>query len=226
MTILLMVCGCSEKDQHPMSINVGARPGSIAVIPFRQPVEGLPKRALSLVPAHAWTDPDSLPLGARVIQSNLNLHGSGNVTGSLLIFLPPTARGDITFSVSASGDGRGQTASKVSFKTKPMNVTLTVEGDAIAESPPSLAGDWRNKDDIWNFSAPPVRKLTKHYATGEEKVEHYDIYPDGAGRWFLVGVNPKDGAYWIDLDKEGALSVAHPGTEFRPFATMTRLRPD
>ena len=224
-TLMLMVCGCSDENKYPTSIKVVARPGSVAVIPFRQPVEGSPKRALSLVPARAWIKPDSLSQGARVIQSNLSLHGSGNVSGQLLIFLPPTAHGDITFSVSASGDGRGQRASIVSFKTKSMNVTLTVDGDEVAESPPSLAGDWHKKKDIWNFSAPPVRKLTKRYATGEKKVEPYEIYPDGAGRWYLVCVNPKDGAYWIELSKDGSLLVDRPGEKFQPSTPMTRVPP-
>ncbi len=221
--LLFMVYGCGEEAKHSTPIKVVARPGSVAVVPFRQSVEGSPKRALSLVPAHALIDPNSLYQGARVLQSNLNLHNSGVVRGQLLILVPPTAQGDIPFSLSASGGGRGQSASAVSFKTQPVKVTLTVKGEPVSESPPSLAGDWQNKNDTWNFSAAPERKLTKRYASGEEKVEVYDIYPDSTGRWLLVCVNPKDGTYWVELGKEGSLSVAHPGKAFKPFATMTPL---
>ena len=225
--VLLALAGCSGEDKYPPSIDLAARPGSVAVVPFDQRVEGAPKRALSYVPARAWIDPDPLPQGARVLQINLNLFGSGDVSGSILVFVPPEARGDVAFSVSASGDGRGQSASIVPFKTDSVDVTLAVDGEPLTEDPPSLVGDWHDEGgDIWRFSGPPSQVLTKVYASGEEKVEHYDIYPDGAGRWFLVCVNPKDGAYWIDVGEDGVLSVDRSGGEFEPFATLTRAPAD
>lgn len=214
--------GCGESQKYPRSIELAARPGAALVVPFNQRVKGAPKRAMSWVPASPLIDPKPLPQGAELLHSRLALFGGGDVSGNLLIYVPETASGDIAFSLSASGDGRGQGASLVFFKTETTDVTVKVEGTPIENTaPPNLTGAWTYDDKIWTFEDASTPTLRILYATGEEKVMRYEVWPDGAGGWFIVDVFPSGMTYWARLDDD-ALMLAHPDAQFEPFATLRR----
>lgn len=214
--------GCSESQKYPQSIEVTARPGAALVVPFSQRVKGAPKRALGAIAADPLIDPKPLPQGAELLDSSLYLFGSGDVGGDILIYVPETASGEFTFSLAASGDGRGQTASVVFFKTETTEVTVKIEGAPVENTPPpELAGVWMRDDEVWTFEDGQVPALRILYPTGEEKIVRYEAWPDGAGRWFLVDYNPAGATYWASLEGD-ALFLAHPDVQFEPFATLTR----
>ncbi|MEZ5895398.1 MAG: hypothetical protein R3C51_03275 [Parvularculaceae bacterium] len=214
--------GCGESQKYPQSIEVTARPGAALVVPFSQRVKGAPKRALGVIAADPLIDPKPLPQGAALLDSSLYLFGSGDVGGDILIYVPKTASGAFTFSLAASGDGRGQSASLVFFKTDETDVTVKIAGAPVADTPPpDLAGAWTQGDQIWTFEDAIIPALRILYPTGEEKVIRYKPWPDGAGGWFLVDIDPAGGVYWARLDGD-ALSMARPGEKFEPFTLLTR----
>lgn len=220
--VLMVLAGCDGAQKYPKSIEIAARPGAAVVVPFRQRIKGAPKRALGTIAASPLIDPNPLPQGAEVLHSSLYLFGSGDVGGDILIYAPETASGAFTFSLAASGDGRGQGASAVFFKTETTEVTVHIEGAPVENTaPPKLAGAWTRDDQVWTFEDGQIPSLRILYPSGEEKIMHYEAYPDGAGRWFLVNYDPAGASYWASLEGD-VLSLAHAGARFEPFATLGR----
>ncbi|WDI31928.1 hypothetical protein PUV54_01835 [Hyphococcus flavus] len=216
------VTGCSESQKYPQSIEIAARPGAALVVPFKQRVKGAPKRALGAIEASPLIDPNPLPQGAELLDSSLYLFGSGDVGGDVLIYVPETASGAFTFSLAASGDGRGQSASAVFFKTEATDVTVQIAGAPVENAPSSdLAGPWTRDDEVWTFEDGVIPSLRILYPSGEEKVMRYAAYPDGAGRWFLIDYDPAGATYWASLEGD-TLLLAHPDAQFEPFATLAR----
>lgn len=218
---LTVLAGCDGAQKYPKSIEVSTRPGAAVVVPFKQRVKGAPKRALGTIAASPLIDPNPLPQDAKLLHSSLYLFGSGDVGGDILIYVPETASGELTFSLTASGDGRGQGASLVFFKTETTDVTVKVEGTPPSDAAPSLAGAWTHEGQVWTFEGGQVSSLRILYPSGEEEIMHYEAYPDGAGRWFLVDFNPAGVTYWVSLEGD-VLSLAHAGARFEPFATLGR----
>lgn len=218
---IALIAGCGGPE-YRTSHEVTARPGAALVVPFNQPVKGAPKRALGAIEARPLISPSPLPQGAELLDSSLYLFGSGDVGGDILIYVPETASGAFTFSLAASGDGRGQSASLVFFKTETTEVTVKIEGAPVENSlPPKLAGAWTRDDEVWTFEGGQIPSLRIRYASGEEKIMRYAAYPDGAGRWFLVDYDPAGATYWASLEGD-ALLLAYPDVQFEPFATLVR----
>lgn len=216
-----IVAGCDD-TQTSGGAEVSAQPGTAVVVAFRQPVEGAPKKALASVPAGPIVQPSPLPQGAAVLHDSFFLGGSGNIRGDLLVLVPEAATGDIAFTLAAAGRGAGQAGSIVSFKTRAVDVKIAIEGAPPQGDPPELAGIWKKNDQSWTFDGKQPPTLRIRHATGEEKAIRYQLYPDGKDRWFLVENRKGGTAYWIGLNDEGKLVVAHPRTDFKPFATLSR----
>ena len=219
LSVGLVACDDASDDTGG---SINARPGTAVAIPFRQPVAGAPKKAHSIVPASAIVKPSPLPQGVTVIRESLSLHGSGDVSGTLLVLIPETAAGDLTFTLAAAGRGAGRAGSGVSFKTDAVDVRIAIAGDPPNDNPPDLAGTWTWKTQTWQFDKSAGPALRIRYSTGEEKVVRYKLYPDGQGRWFLVGIGKRDPAYWVVSNGANELAVDHPGKDFKPFATLAR----
>lgn len=215
------LAGCDDA-QKPGARDISARPGTVVVVGFRQPVEGAPKKALASVPSNPIVKPSPLPEGATVIHDSFFLGGSGNVSGDLLLLIPPEASGDIALTLAASGRGAGRAGSGVSFKTGAVDVKIAVSGAPPDSNPPKLAGTWKKNDQSWTFDGKQRPTLRIRHAPGEEKAIRYQLYRDGKDRWFLVENRKGGTAYWLALNGEGKLVVDHPGTDFKPFATLSR----
>lgn len=219
--LLLAIAGCSGST-YPTSIELQTRPGAIAVVPFDQPVNGTPKRALSYVPAMPILAPHPLPQNLEVVHSSLALYSTGDVSGRLLVFVPEDASGTINFTLAAYGDGRGQLASLVGFRTRTQNVKIIIDGVVSDALLPSLTGVWREGGRVWTFHDGRSSTLEIQNPSGETKQIRYTLYPERPGRWFLIEPDPRGAAFWVEFDGAGTLSVSHPGEDFSPFAHLIR----
>lgn len=221
LPLLVAACGMGE----PGKIEKTVRPGSTAVFEFKAKPTDKSIRAQSYIEAHAIVDPDPLPQGAVLLHTDLLLHNSGVVSGDVLLFVPETAIGDLEFNVSASGDGRSASGGNVFFKTSQKLFQLSVEGPPVKVVAPILQGNWKSETLTWSFSDQPSHSVAVSHASGDRSVFQYELYPDGAGRWFLIDARIGGQAYWIEMDSEaGALFVSWPGTEFAPFAELVAER--
>lgn len=219
---LVLTSGCGGPE-YPAAIQISARPGAVAVVPFDQPLRGKRQRAMSFIPVRPLVLPSPIPQKARLVYNKIALHGSGNVSGHLLIRVPEEANGDIQFSVSASGEGSRAVGGSASFfSTDNLDVTISVDGAPVETPPPDLAGEWREDDATWTFRTGRAPSLNISRASGEEKTVNYNIYPDGRGRWVLVEPGLQGLAYWIEINQAGTLLVAHLGEDFDPFARFAR----
>jgi hypothetical protein len=220
----MAMAGC-DGEGPASAIEVTAPPGAVVVLRYDRPVKGAPKRAMSYIPARPVFNPSPLPENALLVHNGLGLHGSGDISGELLIQVPEDAQGAIQFSVSASGDGsRAVGGASVFFAADEVNVTISIEGEQTEFAPPDLVGEWNDGKRKWIFRESQIPILNIHYASGEEKTIRYNIYPDGRGRWFLVESGLVGTAYWIEIDESGGLLVSHVGEIFDPFTRYTRER--
>ncbi len=211
-------------ESAPSAIELSVRPGAVILVPFDQPVKGKRQRALGFVPATSSIDPRPLPQGARIVHERIALHGSGDVTGDLLVKVPDDAEGEIQFSLSAYGEGsRALGGSAAFFSTNDVAVNINIVGDAINNNPPSLAGDWSNGEETWTIRQGHAVTIEKRYANGEKSSAKHSVYPDGNGRWFLVEFGLRGSGYWLEIVEPGTLLVSHVDEEFEPVYKFARL---
>ncbi|MFN3231976.1 MAG: hypothetical protein ACE363_07415 [Alphaproteobacteria bacterium] len=214
---------CDEPILPPEPVKISARPGTAVVIPVDAPVRGKPVEAMGYIPAFPRLDPAPLPQNVRLLRHTLGLLGNGRVVGSVLIEVPSTAQGEITFTISATGNGSAMGGRSVFFSAQDTPATITVEGAPVTEDAPDLSGDWQADKDIWSFYPAPSRMLEIRYATGEKKTVRYLALPGADGRWFLIDTNIEGNTYWIDIDAStGTIQVAHPGGDYDPYVMLKR----
>ncbi len=221
--LLLAIVSCDDAVLPPEPVDIEARPGTAVVIPINAPIRGEPAEALGYIPAFPRLEPKPLPQGAKLLAHTVGLIGTGRVIGDLLIEIPPTAQGDISFTVSADGTGSAVSGRSVFFASQTTPVSVTVKGEAPAVEPPQLTGDWRAGDSIWTFY-PGTTSLLEIKSAGEEKKSvRFVTLPDGDGRWFLVNISADGNTYWIDInDDADTILIDHPNERFDPYLTLTR----
>ena len=221
-TLLSLLASCEQAPKYETSIDVSARPGTVVLVPYDQPVRGKRQSALSYIPARAQIDPMPMPQGSKVVYQSLGLHGSGDIAGDLLLQVPLDAKGEIKFSLSAFGQGNQVIGGSAAFfSTEDIDVKIKVAGQPITEVLSDLEGEWSDGDRTWIIRQGQFLEIDERRADGEEKISKVQAFSDGAGRWFLIELGGEK-AYWIEHEDSGTLLISHPAESFDPYAVLPR----
>lgn len=220
--VSIALSGCTGRT-YDSAVIVDARPGTVALVPYDQPVDGKPPTVFGWLDAYPTTEPARLPEGAQVLHDSMNLHSSGDVSGHLLIHVPEQATGEIEFLLSAWSRGEGiSTRAASRYTSREVPVTIHIAGSSVDVREPSLEGQWRSDNGTWTFARDDVPMLHIQTNDGDEQWLRYRLYPESDGRWYLISMSHTNAAFWIQVD-DSRLSVDWPGTDFNPFSTYERL---
>lgn len=209
-----------EQRIYPALITIEARPGAAIIVPFSRRLERAQKKLLSANNGAAQTDPDPLPDGLVVIKSDIKFLTSG-ASGSIIIWAPPEASGEIRFSITAWSDTNVAGAGATKLNSDSAAVTIKVAGDPVLSTEPELTGEWSDETRHWSFTGEGGRNLSISHAD-QAATMRFDLYPGQNSRWFLVEItemSPR--VYWIEAEND-LLKIAWPGKEFEPFAQLQR----